>query len=93
VLSKGDAHGYAIIKAAEERSRGPGRIETGTLYRALRRLSKAGLVQQAEARPAPEDDDERRTYYAVTPFGRAVALAEARRLQSQVEAAKGFLLG
>ena len=30
--------------------------------------------------PAPEDDDERRRYYRITPFGKAVAKAEVRRL-------------
>ena len=91
VLARGDAHGYAIIKKAEERSGGPGRIETGTLYRALRRLRAAGLVQPSERRPAPDMDDARRTYYAVTPLGRRVVLAEARRLESQVEAARALL--
>lgn len=88
VLVRGDAHGNAIIKEAEERSGGSFRLETGTLYRALRRLASAGLVKPAERRPAPDRDDERRTYYAITPFGREVAAAEARRLAAQVEAAR-----
>ena len=88
VLARGDAHGYAIIKEAEERSGGSPRLETGTLYRALRRLASAGLVKPAERRPAPDRDDERRTYYAITPFGRQAAAAEARRLAAQVEVAR-----
>jgi hypothetical protein len=39
---------------------------------------------------APELDDERRRYYRITPFGRAVAKAEARRLTAF--AAIAFLL-
>ena len=91
VLTRGDAHGYAIIKKAEERPGGPGRIETGTLYRALRRLTTAGLVRPAEERPAPDMDDERRTYYAVTRLGKAVVIAEARRMEAQVAAARPLL--
>lgn len=92
VLAKGESHGYAIIKEAEERSAGAVRIETGTLYRGLRRLVSAGLVEPTDRRPAPEADDERRRYFAITSFGRAVAAAEARRLKAQVEAAQARAL-
>jgi DNA-binding PadR family transcriptional regulator len=88
VLTGGDAHGWAIIKEAESRSRGNLRIETGTLYRALSRLTRAGLVQPAQRRPAPELDDERRRYHSITPFGREVAGLEAERLACQVEVAR-----
>jgi hypothetical protein len=33
-------------------------------------------------------DDERRRYYRITPFGRAVAIAEARRLSSMLALAR-----
>ena len=88
VLVGGDSHGYAIIKEAQERWPGNGRMETGTLYRALRRLTKAGLVAPADRRPAPDVDDERRRYFTITPFGKAVAAAEARRLEAQVDVAR-----
>ena len=60
VLAEGPLHGYGIIKEAGERSSGANRIETGTLYRALRRLTSEGLVVPTDRRPAPESDDERR---------------------------------
>jgi DNA-binding PadR family transcriptional regulator len=88
VLTGGESHGYGIIKEASERRPGRGRIETGTLYRALKRLTALGLVQPADRRPAPDVDDERRRYFAITPFGREVAAAEARRLAAQVEVAR-----
>jgi len=88
VLTGGNAHGYAIIKEAEERAHGKTRIETGTLYRALRRLTKEGLVEPAEEKTASDMDDERRRYFAITPFGRAVASAEACRLAAQVDTAR-----
>ncbi len=92
VLTGGEAHGYAIIKEAESRANGMSRIETGTLYRALRRLTTDGLVEPAEERPADDMDDERRRYFAITPFGRTVAAAEARRLATQVDAARSRAL-
>jgi len=88
VLIGGDSHGYAIIKEAEERWPGEGAIETGTLYRALRRLTVAGMVEPSDRRPAPAADDQRRRYFTITPFGKNVAAAEARRLETQVSVAR-----
>jgi DNA-binding PadR family transcriptional regulator len=92
VLSGRDSHGYGIIKEVEERSEGTNRIATGTLYRALRRLTSARLVVATESREARGTDDERRRYYAITAFGREVAAAEARRLESQVATARARAL-
>ncbi len=88
VLTAGDSHGYGIIKEAEERSEGRTRIETGTLYRALRRLTEAGLVEPSTRRAVSDLDDERRRYFAITEFGNEVAAVEARRLAAQVDAAR-----
>jgi DNA-binding PadR family transcriptional regulator len=92
VLTGGDAHGWAIIKEAESRVDGRYSLETGTLYRALRRLTAAGMVRRAQERPAADLDDERRRYYSITPFGREVATAEAQRLATQVETARARAL-
>ena len=88
VLAGGDSHGYGIIKEASARLPGGGRIETGTLYRALRRLTSLSLVKPDERRPASDLDDRRRRYFCITPFGREVAEAEARRLAAQVDVAR-----
>ena len=88
VLADGDHHGYAIIQQTAERTEGRMKLETGTLYRALRRLSNDGLVQPSGKRPAPDLDDERRRYFAITPLGRKVAAAEAHRMASLVDAAR-----
>jgi DNA-binding PadR family transcriptional regulator len=88
VLVGGDAHGYGIIKEASERWPGVGPMETGTLYRALRRLTTAGMVQPAERKPVSGGEDERRRYFAITPLGKSVATAEARRLEAQVDVAR-----
>jgi DNA-binding PadR family transcriptional regulator len=89
VLLAGDRHGYAIIKEARERWPGKGSMETGTLYRALRRLTVAGMVEPADRRPASESGDERRRYFAITPFGRAEAQLEVARSRNLLPGAEG----
>jgi DNA-binding PadR family transcriptional regulator len=58
-------------------------------------MLEQGLLIETRDRPAPEDDDERRRYYRITPFGRAVAKAEAQRLTQLVRLARrsGFASG
>jgi DNA-binding PadR family transcriptional regulator len=92
-LSGGELHGYAVMRAVEERTGGASVLHAGTLYRALARFVESGLLEELEERPAPESD-ERRRYYRLTSLGRQVAAAEARRLESQVGAARAHgLLG
>jgi hypothetical protein len=43
---------------------------------------------EVSERPAPDEDDERRRYYRITPFGVAVARAETRRLWELVKLAR-----
>jgi hypothetical protein len=52
-----------------------------------------GLIVEIDERPDPEEDDERRRYYRITPFGRNVARAEAQRLIDLVKMARasGFV--
>jgi DNA-binding PadR family transcriptional regulator len=87
VLVGGDSHGYAIIKEAETRWPGSGPLETGTLYRAIRRLVASDMIRPADRRPTTEVRDERRRYFTVTALGKAVAAAEARRLAAQIRVA------
>ncbi|MGD8329976.1 MAG: PadR family transcriptional regulator [Acidobacteriota bacterium] len=86
-LCRGERHGYGIMLDAEERTGGALVLQVGTLYRALRRMKQAGLIVDSNARPTDEDD-ERRNYYAVTALGRAVAQAEAQRLDALLRAAR-----
>src|SRR5215212_4963113 len=87
-LAGGDLHGYEILRDVERRSAGRVSLHPGTLYRALHRLLHDRLVEELEERPDPALDDERRRYYRLTALGTAVASAEARRLASQVHAAR-----
>ena len=94
-LSDEDRHGYAIIQDVESRTSGELKLSAGTLYRSVQRMLEQGLIVETRERPAPEEDDERRRYYRITPFGTAVAKAEARRLAELVRLAKaaGFVPG
>jgi DNA-binding PadR family transcriptional regulator len=87
-LAGGELHGYDIMREVESRSAGSVVLHAGTLYRALARLLRARLVEELDERPDPAMDDERRRYYRLTKLGREVAMAEARRLASQVNAAR-----
>jgi hypothetical protein len=44
-----------------------------------------GLIEEAEDRPDPHLDDERRRYYRITSAGRKAAKAEAARMAELVK--------
>jgi DNA-binding PadR family transcriptional regulator len=79
-LADEDRHGYAVIKDVAARTGGALQLSPGTLYRSVERMVQQGLIRETSSRPAKDMDDERRRYYRLTPFGRAVAMAESRRL-------------
>ncbi len=87
-LAEGDRHGYAILLDIAERSQGRIRLSPSTLYAVIRRLLEAGLIAESAERPDPAHDDERRRYYRLTPLGRQVARAEARRLTQLIADAR-----
>ncbi len=87
-LAKEDRHGYAVMLDVERRTGGELRLSAGTLYRSIQRMLEQGLIRETRDRPAPEMDDERRRYYRITPFGHAVAVAEARRMSELVKMAR-----
>ena len=87
-LAEEDRHGYAIMQEVAARTGGAMRLGAGTLYRSVQRMLEQGLIAEVSARPAPELDDERRRYYRITPFGRTVAKAEARRLAQMLKLAR-----
>jgi DNA-binding PadR family transcriptional regulator len=92
-LADEDRHGYGIILEVAARTGGALRLSAGTLYRSIQRMLEDGLLVETRERPAPDLDDERRRYYRITPFGTAVARAEARRLSELVKLARaaGFV--
>lgn len=86
-----ERHGYGLVRDIEDRTGGRMRIEPANLYRSLKWMLDAGLIEEAERRPVVRgaaDEDERRRYYRITRFGTRVAEGEAARLQALVTAAR-----
>jgi DNA-binding PadR family transcriptional regulator len=83
-LADQEQHGYGIMQEVLERTGGKVRLWPATLYGTLKRLIDADLIEESDARPAPELDDARRRYYRLTAFGRRVLMAESQRLQDLV---------
>lgn len=87
-LADDDRHGYAIIQDIAARTNDAVTLGPATLYRTIQRLLDQELIEEVSERPAPELDDQRRRYYRITTFGRAVARAEAARLAELVRLAR-----
>jgi DNA-binding PadR family transcriptional regulator len=92
-LANGDKHGYAIMRDIADVSDGVVRMGSGTLYGSIKRMLDQGLIEEAEQRPDPALDDERRRYYRLTQFGHRVGAAEHRRLSALVDAGRLRQLG
>jgi DNA-binding PadR family transcriptional regulator len=97
-LADEDRHGYAIMQDVTARTGGELKLGAGTLYRSIQRMLEQGLIIEVSARQLtelPPVNDERRRYYRITPFGRSVAKAEARRLAQMLKLARasGFAPG
>jgi DNA-binding PadR family transcriptional regulator len=65
VLEPGPRHGYAIMEALRVRSGGQVDLPTGTVYPALHRLERAGLVEASWSAAG----GRRRRVYRLTPAG------------------------
>jgi len=72
----GEAHGHAIAKHIQRTSDDALQVETGTLYPALHKLEKEGMIA---ARWAISDKGKRAKYYRLTPGGRRCLAAERTR--------------
>jgi DNA-binding PadR family transcriptional regulator len=91
-LADRERHGYSIMQDVETRTEGKVRLSAGTLYTAFRRMLDQGLIEELRDSPDPESADERRRYYRLTPFGKEVAVAEARRFSELLEQARATKL-
>ena len=87
-LAGEDLHGYAILKEVARRTADKVQLSAGTLYGNLSRLESGGLIAESNHRPEVGLDDERRRYYRLTEFGRAVAVAEAKRMEQALVQAR-----
>jgi DNA-binding PadR family transcriptional regulator len=81
-LVAGPRHGYGLMQDVAELSGGRIQLGPGTLYTAIKRLRKSGLISECEP------DADRRRCYQLTRKGKTVAAEEARRLNDLVRAAR-----
>ena len=86
VLTEGAVHGYGIVKRMSGSDAGAIKLAPSNIYHVLDRMIAAGLVEEVP-REAPDPDGVRRRYYGITRLGRAVAAAEASRLDEVVRTA------
>jgi DNA-binding PadR family transcriptional regulator len=86
-LASGEAHGYAVMRFAEETTDGRVRLPPGTLYRTISRLVAEGLVEEVEGQDPDAPHDARRRYYRLTEAGRRAAEDEAELLRRLPRAA------
>jgi transcriptional regulator len=76
-------HGYGIGVRLEQISRGVFRVNAGSLFPALRRLERDGLIR-GEWRVT--ENNRRAKYYLLTPAGRAKLKRETRDWEVQTTA-------
>jgi transcriptional regulator len=76
IVRRGPTHGFAIASYIQATSEDLLRVEAGSLYPALHRMSEAGLLK-AEWRMS--DAGRRARVYALTPKGRRKLEAEEQR--------------
>jgi len=87
-VADGPRHGYSIMQEVAERTDGQVRLWPAALYALLRELEKIDLIAESDRRPAANEDDERRRYFALTPRGKRVLDAEVRRLEAIIHHAR-----
>lgn len=71
-------HGYQLMAAIEQVSKGRIKMGPGTLYGVLTRLQKDEFIEIL-------NDDGRRKTYAITESGRDVLKAEYKRLKEMIQ--------
>ncbi|HZH40715.1 MAG TPA: PadR family transcriptional regulator [Gemmatimonadales bacterium] len=81
LIEEAPAHGYALVQRIRERSRNLLEVEEGSLYPALQRLLRAGLVR---ASWEVSGTGRRVRTYRLTPAGARHLTAEVSRFQEML---------
>jgi PadR family transcriptional regulator, regulatory protein PadR len=88
VLALTPQHGYGIGQRIEQMSDGVFRVTLGSLYPALQRLEKDGLV---DAEWKGSENNRRARYYRLTPAGRRRLAAEQKEWERVASAVARIL--
>jgi DNA-binding PadR family transcriptional regulator len=86
-LAGGPKHGYGIKLDIETRTAGSLSLGSGTLYQAIQRLERAGMIAVGKATD-PAADARRGRHYELSSSGRRALEGELRRLKGVVEYAQ-----
>jgi DNA-binding PadR family transcriptional regulator len=85
-LMAGPQHGYGIKLDIESRTEGELSLGSGTLYQAIHRLEREGLV--AGSRPGKGADARRGRSYQILPAGKTAVREHLRRMSRALEYAR-----
>ena len=91
-LTDGDLHGYAIKRDVEARTAGVVRLGAGTLYHAIKSMTKRGLIVETDPPSPDEVGSSRWRFYSITAEGRRVLDLEVQRLAADVKYAKAKIV-
>jgi DNA-binding PadR family transcriptional regulator len=89
ILAEGSAHGYAVIESLRQRSGGLFDLPEGTVYPALHRLERQGLLGSRWS----DDSARRRRVYHLTPKGQQALSsrqAEWKKFSKAINATVGI---
>ena len=89
VLSEGPSYGYQITQTVLSRSGGRFEMKEGSLYPALHKLERDGLLAAAWQ----EAEGRRRKYYRLTAAGRKALAAKKSAWRQFAEGLEGVLGG
>jgi DNA-binding PadR family transcriptional regulator len=95
LLQREEQHGYALMRDLSGRDARRFALGPATLYRTLKELRVAGMIEEHETPQAGStaaSGEERRRVYRLTGYGRDVARAEVERLQSLIADARAAKL-
>jgi transcriptional regulator len=87
VLAEGPLHGYAVIEELKTRSGGELDLPEGTVYPALHRLERRGLLRSAWTRA----EGRRRRVYRLTASGRRELTAKSHEWRMFAQIVEGVL--
>lgn len=88
-LSFGPRHGYAIVRWIGEQTRDALQVEEGSLYPALYRMERDGLI---EADWGTSELGRKAKFYVITDKGRRQLRAESKEFATFVAAVSPLLL-
>ena len=88
-LEAGPLHGYAVMEALRTGSGGRVDLPTGTVYPALHRLERAGLVRSRWS----TEGGRRRRSYELTPAGSRALAGERSSWQEFATTVSALLVG